>query len=70
MHLEDYITVGHIEAMNKVIVLTGSIVGFAYLTELFIAWYSQNPYEWWAFRQNRVNIFSPYGWAYYGNDVL
>ena len=66
LHLEDYITVGHIEAMNKVIVLTGSIVGIAYLSELFIAWYSQNPYEWWAFRQNRVNIFSPYGWAYYG----
>ena len=66
LHLEDYITVGHIEAMNKVIVLTGSIVGIAYLTELFIAWYGQNPYEWWAFRQNRVNIFSPYGWAYYG----
>ncbi|MEO8110544.1 MAG: NrfD/PsrC family molybdoenzyme membrane anchor subunit [Ginsengibacter sp.] len=66
LHLEDYITIGHIEAMNKVIVLTGSIVGCAYLTELFIAWYGQNQYEWWAFRQNRVNIFSPYGWAYYG----
>jgi Ni/Fe-hydrogenase subunit HybB-like protein len=66
LKLEDYITVGHIEAMNKVIVLTGSIVGCAYLTELFIAWYGQNQYEWWAFRQNRVNIFSPYGWAYYG----
>ena len=66
LHLEDYITVGHIEAMNKVIVLTGSIVGCAYITELFTAWYSGNPYEWWAFRQNRVNIFSPYGWAYYG----
>ncbi len=26
-NLEDYITIGHIEAMNKVIVLTGSIVG-------------------------------------------
>ena len=66
LHVEDYITIGHIEAMNKVIVLTGSIVGIAYLTELFIAWYGQNPYEWWAFRQNRVNIFSPLGWAYYG----
>ncbi|MEO6290420.1 MAG: NrfD/PsrC family molybdoenzyme membrane anchor subunit [Ginsengibacter sp.] len=66
LHLEEYITVGHIEAMNKVIVLTGSIVGCAYLTELFIAWYGQNEYEWWAFRQNRVNLFSPYGWAYYG----
>ncbi|MEO6327795.1 MAG: NrfD/PsrC family molybdoenzyme membrane anchor subunit [Ginsengibacter sp.] len=66
LHLEEYITVGHIEAMNKVIVLTGSIVGIAYLTELFMAWYGQNQYEWWAFSQNRANLFSPYGWAYYG----
>lgn len=66
LNLEDYITVGHIEAMNKVIVLTGSIVGIAYLTELFIAWYGQNPYEWWAFSENRANLFSPYGWSYYG----
>lgn len=66
LHLEDYITIGHIEAMNKVIVLTGSIVGCAYLSELFVAWYSGNEYEWWAFRENRANIFSPYGWAYYG----
>ena len=63
--LDDYITVGHIEAMNKVIVLTGSVVGVAYITELFIAWYGQNPYEWYEFSQNRVNLFSPYGWAYY-----
>ena len=66
MHLEDYITLGHIEAMNKVIVLTGSIVGCAYLTELFIAFYSQNQYEKYAFFYSRANFFSPYGWAYYG----
>jgi molybdopterin-containing oxidoreductase family membrane subunit len=65
MGLQDYITLGHIEAMNKVIVLTGSIVGCAYLTELFIAWYGQNPYEWYAFSQNRANLFSPYGWSYW-----
>ncbi|RYF44541.1 MAG: hydrogenase, partial [Chitinophagaceae bacterium] len=65
MNLQDYITVGHIEAMNKVIVLTGSIVGCAYLTELFIAWYGQNPYEWYAFKENRANIMSPYGWSYW-----
>jgi Ni/Fe-hydrogenase subunit HybB-like protein len=64
-NLQDYITLGHIEAMNKVIVLTGSIVGCAYLTELFIAWYGQNPYEIHAFFQNRGNLFSPYGWSYY-----
>ena len=66
MNLQDYITLGHIEAMNKVIVLTGSIVGIAYLTELFIgAYYSQNIYEMFVFQQNRGNIFTPYGWSYW-----
>ncbi len=51
--------------MNKVIVLTGSIVGIAYLTELFMAWYSHVEYEWFAFKENRVNLFSPYGWSYW-----
>jgi molybdopterin-containing oxidoreductase family membrane subunit len=63
--LEEYITIEHIEVMNKVIVLTGSIVGIAYLTELFMAWYSNVTYEWFAFSQNRANLFSPYGWAYW-----
>ncbi|HLL42384.1 MAG TPA: NrfD/PsrC family molybdoenzyme membrane anchor subunit, partial [Segetibacter sp.] len=66
LNLQEYITLGHIEAMNKVIVLTGSIVGCAYLTELFMAWYSKNDYEGYAFFYSRANIFSPYGWAYWG----
>ena len=64
--LQDYITLGHIEAMNKVIVLTGTIVGCAYLTELFMGWYSQNKYEGYAFFYSRANLFSPYGWSYWG----
>lgn len=48
---EDYITLGHIEAMNKVLLLTGSILGCAYLTELFMAWYGANPYEYDIFLQ-------------------
>lgn len=64
--LHDYITLGHIEKMNKVIVLTGSIVGIAYLTELFMGWYSQNKYEGYTFWYSRANLFSPYGWSYWG----
>jgi len=72
LKLEEYITMEHIEVMNKVIVLTGSIVGVAYLTELFISWYGQNPYEAAAF-QNRWDITTPYAWSYYlmmGCNVL
>ncbi|MEZ4886472.1 MAG: NrfD/PsrC family molybdoenzyme membrane anchor subunit [Chitinophagales bacterium] len=62
MNLEDYITLAHIESMNKVIILTGSIVGVAYTTEFFVAWYSGNVYEQYAF-VNRA--FGPYWWAYW-----
>ena len=73
MKLEDYITLEHIDVMNKVIVLTGSIVGCAYLTELFIAWYGMNKFESYAFLKNRADLFSPYGWSYFlmmGCNVL
>jgi Ni/Fe-hydrogenase subunit HybB-like protein len=60
--LKDYITLQHTESMNKVIVLTGSIVGVAYLTELFIAWYSGYIYEQFAF-YNRA--LGPYWWSYF-----
>ncbi len=61
-HLEDYITVNHIELMNIIIIVTGSIVGIAYITEFFIAWYSQVPAEQYAFI-NRAT--GPYWWAYW-----
>ncbi|MCR9265145.1 MAG: polysulfide reductase NrfD [Flavobacteriaceae bacterium] len=61
-NLEAYITVQHIELMNIVIMITGSIVGCAYITELFIAWYSGVEYEQYAFL-NRAT--GPYWWAYW-----
>ncbi len=62
MHLEEYITVRHLERMCKIILLTGSMVGLAYGTELFMSWYSGNPYEHYTF-MNRVK--GPYAWAYW-----
>ena len=60
--LQDVITVRHVELMCKVLLATGSIVGYAYGMEFFIAWYGGNPYELYAF-QNRA--FGPYWWAYW-----
>lgn len=59
--MENYITMQHVELMNIIIMLTGSIVGIAYITELFIAWYSGVEYEQFAFL-NRAT--GPYWWAY------
>ena len=60
--LENLITVKHLENMCKVILATGTVVGYAYATEFFIAWYSGNPYERFTFI-NRA--FGPYAWAYW-----
>ena len=60
--LEDIITMRHVDLMCKVTLATGSIVGYAYGMEVFIAWYSGNPYERFAF-WNRA--FGPYWWSYW-----
>ncbi|MCX6829035.1 MAG: polysulfide reductase NrfD, partial [candidate division Zixibacteria bacterium] len=60
--LEDFITVNHLEKMAKIMMVTGMMVGYAYSIEFFIAWYSGNEYEIFAFI-NRA--FGPYAWAYW-----
>ena len=59
---EHIITLDTLEKMNKIMLLTGSMVGYAYAMEFFIAWYSGNPTEQFTFI-NRA--FGPYAWAYW-----
>ncbi len=66
--LHDIITPQHIDKMAKIILLTGSFVSYAYAMEFFVAWYSGNAYEQFAF-WNRV--FGPYWWYWWvGHAVL
>ena len=37
MHLEDYITVRHVDAMGKIVLATSCMVGLAYAIEFFTA---------------------------------
>jgi molybdopterin-containing oxidoreductase family membrane subunit len=60
--LEDVITMRHIDLMCKVTLATGSIVGYAYGMEFFIAWYSGSPYERFAFINRAVG---PFAWGYW-----
>ncbi len=60
--LKSIIEMRHLELMAKVILATGTMVGYAYGMEFFIAWYGGNPYERFTF-VNRA--FGPYGWAYW-----
>ena len=61
-NLKNYITLNHMELMAKILLFTGMVVGFAYSTEFFMAWYSASEWEGFVF-MNRA--FGPYGWAYF-----
>ena len=60
--MEDLIPLKTLETMNKIILLTGTMVGYAYSMEFFIAWYSGSQPEFFTF-VNRA--FGPYAWAYW-----
>jgi Ni/Fe-hydrogenase subunit HybB-like protein len=62
MNLQRYITIRHLDSMAKVLLLTGSIVGYAYASEFFAAWYGGNIYERFHFI-NRAT--GPYAWCFY-----
>jgi Ni/Fe-hydrogenase subunit HybB-like protein len=53
-HLTDYITDNHMDAIARILIFISLIMGTAYLTELFIAWYSGNEYEMFTFFRNRA----------------
>jgi molybdopterin-containing oxidoreductase family membrane subunit len=60
--LEDFITMRHLQNMAKVMLVTGLIVAYGYLTEAFIAWYSGDRYE----RYVPINrLFGPYAFQYW-----
>ncbi len=60
--LKHLITLDTLEKMNKVMILTGSMVGYAYAMEFFVAWYSGSQFETFVF-VNRA--LGPYAWAYW-----
>jgi len=59
--MKDFVTNRTVENMCKIITVTGSMVGFAYTMEFFIAWYSANAFEKEAFL---IRALGPYWWAY------
>jgi molybdopterin-containing oxidoreductase family membrane subunit len=57
MGLEQVITLKHIDNMNKVLLATSMMVGYGYVIEQFMGWYSGNIYELYSVL-NRM--FGPY----------
>jgi len=65
--LEEYLTTWHFEKMCQLILFTSGIVTYAYATEFFIAWYSNNPFERYQFYYrpfgDAVGTFAPAFWG-------
>ncbi len=61
-HLEDLVTLRHLDNMAKVMLATGSIVAYGYGMEIFMSWYSASH---WEFFMMWNRMFGPMGWAYW-----
>jgi molybdopterin-containing oxidoreductase family membrane subunit len=62
--LEDFVTDAHLDKVAKILIFVSLIMGTAYLTEIFVAWYSGNEYEIFTFFHNRITgEFTTQFWA-------
>ncbi len=61
--LEGFITMRHLNNMAKVLLATGMIVGYGYMMETFIAWYSGSAYEQFMVLNRMKGPYAPYYWA-------
>jgi len=61
--LEDFITLRHLQNMAKVMLVTGLIVGYGYLTEAFIAWYGADKFEMFVPYNRMTGPYAPFYWA-------
>jgi len=52
--MDDFITANHVDAVCRILVFISLIMGTAYITEIFIAWYSGSEYEVFTFFRNRI----------------
>jgi molybdopterin-containing oxidoreductase family membrane subunit len=61
--LEDFITMRHLQNMAKVMLATGLVVGYGYVMEVFMAWYSANPYEKYMIANRMGGPYAPVYWS-------
>jgi len=60
--MEDLITLRHLDNMAKIMLSTGLIVFYAYIMEIFFAWYSANPYEEFMIFNRMTGPYAPFYW--------
>ena len=61
--LDDFITERHLNNMAMIMLTSGLIVGYGYLMEKIMAWYSANPYEMFMMDNRMGGPYASYYWA-------
>jgi Ni/Fe-hydrogenase subunit HybB-like protein len=61
--LQDFITSRHLQNMAKVMLATGLIVGYGYMIEAFMGWYSGNTFEMYTAWNRLTGPYRAYYWA-------
>ena len=69
--MHNVITPKHVDNLAKMVLVTGSMVGYSYLVEVFLAWYSGNPYEHYTLLVNRpTGVYAPLYWLLISCNAL
>jgi Ni/Fe-hydrogenase subunit HybB-like protein len=68
--LEDFITMRHLDNMAKVILATGLMVTYGYLMEIFMGWYSGNPFEMFETSNRMSGPYAVVFWTLIGANVI
>jgi molybdopterin-containing oxidoreductase family membrane subunit len=69
-HLEDFITMRHLDNMGKVMLATGLIVGYGYMMETFTAFYSGNPIERFMILNRMTGPYAPVYWSLIACNIV
>jgi molybdopterin-containing oxidoreductase family membrane subunit len=61
--LKDFITMRHLDNMAKILLATGLLVTYGYISELFMAWYSGNNFEQYVTLNRMIGPYAPWYWV-------
>jgi len=69
--MNDFVTDSHVDAICRILIFISLIMGTAYTTEIFMAWYSGSDYEMYMFFRNRIfGDYAPEWWAMFISNAL
>ncbi len=68
--LKDFVTERHLDNMAKLMLASGLVVAYGYLMEIFMGWYSGNPFESANVLDRAFGTYSPWFWALMACNVV